>query len=883
MGKEIELLFREVADLAPDARERHFAERQISAEIRAEIESLLAFDTARLTAPDCIGSTARQYTGGAAGPSVGGRCGAYELVRMLGEGGMGAVFLGRRTDGEVEQQVAIKFVRSAGSSAFRERFLRERQILASLNHPGIARLLDAGHTEDGQPYLVMEYIEGVPLDDYCRKLEFRDQLKLCLRVCDAIAYAHRNLVVHRDLKPSNILVDATGEPKLLDFGIARILDETADAAMTQERILTPDYASPEQIRGTAHSTATDVYSLGAVIYRVLTNRAPHEPSTGSAEPIEARICSGDITPPRKLNKALPKDLDFILGKAMRKDSEERYASVDALAEDIRALLDSRPIRARSGSTLYRARKFMRRHWLPVATAAGVILTLSIGLLVVNEERSIAQHRFQQLRQLANRLLDFDKELAPLPGSTRARQKIVSDSMEYLEGLSREAGNDKDLAMEIALGYETIAGVQGVPNGPSLGQYANARESLEKARPFVERVLAADSRRPDARVLAGYLEMDLMMIADTEHRDVDTLRHARAVEGHFEALVGNQRASQKNMQQASDMCGNLAVAFMNLHLYEEGIRSFRRVVELERSSLGARPYEITLALSGLANAQRQSGDLEGALRSITEARSIADHAQFPDDNRYRNDVFYTVPWRQGVILGYEDSIGLNRPGEAVVALQLALDVVEAQSAKDVNDIRARLRVGTASRELGAVLAERDPTRAVAVYDHGLVRLREAKNNVRARRQEAQILAQSAYPLRRLHREREAQARIEAALDLLREAKLYPASKISLGDEPETVIRAQAEHTAATGSPARALDMYRDLLDKIMASKPDPQNDLSHAHSLSRIYLASARLLLNTGSRAEAERFDTQRLELWRAWNAKLPNNPYVQRQLAVTLE
>jgi hypothetical protein len=247
------------------------------------------------------------------------------------------------------------------------------------------------------------------------------------------------------------------------------------------------------------------------------------------------------------------------------------------------------------------------------------------------------------------------------------------------------------------------------------------------------------------------------------------------------------------------------------------------------------------------------------------------------------VFYTVPWRQGVILGHEDSIGLNRPGEAVVALQLALDVVEEQSAKDANDARARLRVGTAARELGAALAERYPQRALAVYDRALVRLREARNNVRARRQEAQILAQSADPLRRLHRQREAQARIDAALELLREAKLYPAGIISIGDEPEAVIRAQAEHIAATGPPARALEMYRDLLDKIMASQPDPQNDLSHAHSLSRIYLASARLLLNTASRAEAERLDAQRLELWRVWNAKLPNNPYVQRQLAVTLE
>jgi hypothetical protein len=186
-------------------------------------------------------------------------------------------------------------------------------------------------------------------------------------------------------------------------------------------------------------------------------------------------------------------------------------------------------------------------------------------------------------------------------------------------------------------------------------------------------------------------------------------------------------------------------------------------------------------------------------------------------------------------------------------------------------------------MGVVLADRDPRRAVAVYDHALVRLREVKANVRARRQEAQILAQSAYPLRRIHRESEAGARIEAALALLRAAKLFPAPTISIGEEPEAVVRSQADHAAATGRPATALGIYRDLLEKIIASKPDPQNDLSHAHSLSRIYLASARLLLKTGDRAEAERLNAQRFELWLAWNAKLPNNAYVLRQLAVTLE
>jgi hypothetical protein len=264
-------------------------------------------------------------------------------------------------------------------------------------------------------------------------------------------------------------------------------------------------------------------------------------------------------------------------------------------------------------------------------------------------------------------------------------------------------------------------------------------------------------------------MNLMMVADTEQRQEDSLQNARAAAGHLDALLASGRASHDQLLNASTISGNLAVAFMNLRHFDEGIRFSRRTVELERSSLGSRPYNLALALSSLANAQRQSGDLDGALRSIVEARSLVDRASF-DNDWNRVSARYTVYWRQGVTLGGEDSISLNRPVEAAEALQTALDAVDERAAKDKDDAGVRLRVGNAARELGAVLAGRDPQRALAVYDHALARLREVKDNLRARRQEAQILAQSSYPLRRLQRAREAGARIDAALDLLQAAKV-----------------------------------------------------------------------------------------------------------------
>ena len=252
MDANVRSLFRELADASPAERERFYAERAVALEVRAEVESLLAFDKAgdgALTAELAVAASRVLEDDARAGTL----CGPYRLIRLIGQGGMGAVYLAERADGEVEQRVAIKFVRAdADAPHFRDRFLAERRILASLNHPGIARLIDARHTGQGQPYLVMEYIDGVPIDVYSEKLDLRGILRLFLPACDAVSYAHRNLIIHRDLKPSNILIDASGHPKLLDFGIAKILD-AADQDYTLVRVLTPDYASPEQISGRAHT------------------------------------------------------------------------------------------------------------------------------------------------------------------------------------------------------------------------------------------------------------------------------------------------------------------------------------------------------------------------------------------------------------------------------------------------------------------------------------------------------------------------------------------------------------------------------------------------------------------------------------------------------
>jgi len=439
------LLFHELADLVPTEREKLFAERQIAPELRAEVESLLSFDSDSASClTDCVSDTAQDMlrSGDAREFSY---CGPYRLVRLLGSGGMGAVYLAERSDGEIQHKVAVKVLHAgANGPSWRDRFLYERQLLANLNHPSIAHILDAGHSGDSGPYLVMEYVDGVAIDTYTAALDLRDKLTLFLRVCDGVAHAHRHLIIHRDLKPSNILVDASGQPKLLDFGIAKLLSDIGDPTQTVERRLTPNYASPEQLRGAIQTTATDVYSLGAVLYKLLTGQSPHESEARSS----------------RLNPDIPTDVDYILRKALRQEPEERYASVEAFAGDVRAFIEWRPVQARSGDAWYRTRKFLRRYRVPVAAAVLVIASLSAGLFIANRERAIAQRRFLQVRQLANKVLALDGAISMLPGSTKARHEIVAISEEYLEALGADAQADKDLAVEIGDAYVRLARVQG---------------------------------------------------------------------------------------------------------------------------------------------------------------------------------------------------------------------------------------------------------------------------------------------------------------------------------------------------------------------------------------------------------------------------------------
>lgn len=490
--------------------------------LRAEADSLLAahdgrdgfLDTgalqlARAEASDGDGEPAP------ARDRAGERIGPYRVVRPLAQGGMGDVVLAVRADDAFHKQVAIKIASRGGEAArFADRFQQERQILASFEHPHIARLLDGGTTDDGCPYLVMEYVDGEPIDDYCRRrdLGLGERLRLYLAVCAAVHYAHQNLVVHRDLKPSNILVTAAGTPKLLDFGIAKILapERYAGAVETTGilgRLMTPEYASPEQVRGEPISTACDVYALGVLLYLLIADRHPHHEAGRALVSVLQAICSDTPERPsvvarragrsRWAARRLAGDLDTIALMALRKEPARRYGSALQLAEDIELHLTGRPVRARPDTLVYRVVKLVRRQLILVAVVTLLMLALVSGAVttawqahVAGLERERAERHFHDAHDLAHYVMfDLHEAIRPLSGGTPVRRALVDKALSYLDRLARDHAGDPDLLHDLAAGYRRIADVQGNPRRRNLGDLQGALASYRKAIAIFDELVA----------------------------------------------------------------------------------------------------------------------------------------------------------------------------------------------------------------------------------------------------------------------------------------------------------------------------------------------------------------------------------------------------------
>jgi serine/threonine protein kinase len=491
---------------------------------------------------------------------IGQSIGHYEITKRIGSGGMGVVYLARRADQQYEKLVAIKLIkRGMDTDAVLRHFRNERQILASFEHPNIARLLDGGTTESGLPYFVMEHVEGRPIDEYCEQqaLSVTERLQLFRQVCAAVSYAHRRAVIHRDIKSSNILIGADGAPKLLDFGIARILQPGEGAApaatMIGLHVMTPEYASPEQIRGEAATTVSDVYSLGVVLYRLLTGQLPYR--LPSQSPYDLARAIGETEPQRpsavigaagsaggaadagagesarrapegsaeRLRRRLRGDLDNIVLLALRKEPERRYQSVEQFSEDIRRHLGTLPVLARRDTLAYRGAKFVRRNRAASAAASLVVLSLLGGIVattwqadrartqeaIAKAEKARAERRFNEVRQLAHSVLfDYHDAIRDLPGATAVRERLVKDGLTYLDSLAGEASSDPALQRELAAAYERLGDVRGRAFSASLGDVVGAMDSYLNALRIREAIVAADPQDVQSRrdLIATYLRI-----------------------------------------------------------------------------------------------------------------------------------------------------------------------------------------------------------------------------------------------------------------------------------------------------------------------------------------------------------------------------------------
>ncbi len=477
--------------------------------LRAEVEALVLAHNAAGEFLETPAAAEMRLTPPRGSDDVVGRLvGPYRVVAEIGRGGMGAVYKARREGDDYTQEVALKLVPSGQTSArFAARFRQERRILAGLEHPHIARLIDGGTTDDGRPYYAMEFVDGRPLDVYCVEadLGLRARLELFGTICAAVSFAHRNLVVHRDLKPGNILVAADGSPKLLDFGIAKLLsaDDAGEAEHTATgmQLMTPEYASPEQVRGDPVTTATDVYALGVILYLLLTGRRPYEFSTRSAEEIVRTVCYEDPRPPSAMvvaaRRQISGDLDTIVLKALRKEPERRYKSVDELSEDVRRYLTGMTVGARPDTLRYRTTKFVTRHRGAVAGAVVAVLILVAGLAattyqarIAEANRQRAERRFEDVRRIANSLVfELHDSIADLPGATAARALVLRRASDLFDTLVVDAPKDPVLGEEVAAAYHRLGGVLGSEGESSLGDRRAAERAHRKGLE-VRRQLAA---------------------------------------------------------------------------------------------------------------------------------------------------------------------------------------------------------------------------------------------------------------------------------------------------------------------------------------------------------------------------------------------------------
>ncbi|MBV9215351.1 MAG: protein kinase [Acidobacteria bacterium] len=720
-----------------DAGDRDAFLRQACGEegaLRAEIESLLECEHGNLFDEAAFSIADLEIPSEYAQSFIGKEIGKYRIVSELGRGGMGLVFLAERADGEFEQKVALKLIkRGMDTDAVLRRFYNERRILATLVHPNIAHLVDGGTTDDGVPYFVMEYVDGVPLLDHARSngLDLNARLELFQQIASAVTFAHNNLIIHRDLKPANILVTAGGVPKLLDFGIAKLLTPGNGGLITatQQFVLTPEYSSPEQVRGQQLTTATDIFSLGVILYELLTGVRPFDMKEPSfAEAIRV-ICETDPTLPSRVSgePRLKGDLDNILLKALRKEPERRYSSVEQFSEDINRYLSSRPVLAADDSRSYRLQKYVKRHRFGVITGGLIFTTLLAGLgttlyqaRIAQRERERAQQRFNDVRGLANSLIfEINEKMGESP--LQARELLVTRALEYLDKLTEDAAGDPGLQIELANAYEKIGELQAEIFNPGLGKVSDALNSHQKALELREKLLAASpndvARGLDVLTSRSYVG-DILTASGSIGPAREQYLNAVTL---GEELLSRYPDHEGIKTRLSSTYARLGQNVLRSGSLGAALDYYQRALSHAKDVLAAKPQDVQrrrrvgIISNYIGYVKMQMLDLQDAESAFREQKQIENSIlkEDPENLHNRSALSASDLWL-GIALGEQ-----GRLDNALVYLKEALDIQKRISAADPANVGEQNSLADCYVEMGKVQVWAGNT------EIGLQSLREAR--------------------------------------------------------------------------------------------------------------------------------------------------------------
>jgi eukaryotic-like serine/threonine-protein kinase len=734
--KTIKETFSAILDL-PEAERTECLARETDEEIRLEVEKLLiAHEKAEgfIDKPILIEQGIAEDH--AKDNFIGKQIENYLILERIGTGGMGAVYLAIRQNSDFKQKVALKLIkRGMDSEAIQTRFAIERRILSTLKQPNIAQLLDGGISSEGLPFFVMEFVEGKPLNEFCSEnnLSLEARLEIFRRICSAVEHAHKNLIIHRDLKPSNVLVTADGTPKLLDFGIAKLLsDEDSETTATQAKIFTPEYASPEQILGKTVTTATDVYSLGVILYELLTQHRPFETKGKSFEEIVKSVCETEPTAPSSMSDTetqrrgdtekeleistnivaspvrhvsasqLKGDLDNIILKALRKEPAERYGSVQQLSEDIWRFLQGLPVLARPQTIGYRFGKYVKRHKAGVFAAALVLLSLIGGIsiatwqaIVASRERARAEKRFDDVRKLANLVLfDYQDEIAKLQGSTPIRERMINDGMAYLDSIFPESNNDKNLQLEIARAYQKIGDIQGNPFQPNLGQVEPALTSYLKSKEITEQLYSENPENLGFLKALAKADMSVGSIYLTKGDFPNALENYRQSSTLYEKLAKNESEYIEALYGLAQVSRYFGFVYSRQGNTEKALESFQdclaKYQELTAKSPNEKKYQ-----SGLSAAYNKIGD-EYFHRNDFQ-KSLENHQKtFQIDSAILESEPNNVRFKRNTIIGLsrlsKDYLNLNDLPNAFEASKKALAMQSEIADSDKQNMQFRSELG-----------------------------------------------------------------------------------------------------------------------------------------------------------------------------------------------